>query len=88
MTAGQIEEAEAYMEAQRRVFVARGYQLRKLNQAYFSFYGAYNTGPGAAGGDPVGPAVRALRQRSGSIKEFLDRMSWMTNFEELQDAVK
>lgn len=88
LAAGKIEEAEAYMEARRRVFVARGYPLRKLNQAYFAFYGAYNTGPGAAGGDPVGPAVRALRQRSGSIKEFLDRMSWMTSFEELEDAVK
>ena len=88
LAAGKIDQAEAYMEARRRVFVARGYQLRKLNQAYFAFYGAYNTGPGAAGGDPVGPAVRALRQRSGSIKEFLDRMSWMTSFEELEEAVK
>ncbi len=84
LAAGEIDQTEAYMEARRRVFVARGYQLRKLNQAYFAFYGAYNTGPGAAGQDPVGPAVRALRQRSGSIKEFLDRVSWMTSFEELQ----
>ncbi|MEK9164057.1 MAG: hypothetical protein AAB342_01745, partial [Chloroflexota bacterium] len=88
LAAGEIDQTEAYMEARRRVFVARGYQLRKLNQAYFAFYGAYNTGPGAAGQDPVGPAVRALRQRSGSIKEFLDRVSWMTSFEELQEAIK
>jgi hypothetical protein len=84
---GKIEEAEAYMEARRQMFVERGYQLRKLNQAYFAFYGAYNTGPGAGGQDPVGPAVIALRDQSPSLKAFLDTMSWMTSFEELQAAV-
>ncbi len=84
---GKIEQAEAYMEARRQFFVEHGYQLRKLNQAYFAFYGAYNTGPGAGGQDPVGPAVIALRERSASLKDFLDRMSWMTSFEELQAAV-
>ena len=84
---GKIEQAEAYMEARRQFFVEQGYQLRKLNQAYFAFYGAYNTGPGAGGQDPVGPAVIALRERSASLKDFLDRMSWMTSFEELQAAV-
>lgn len=88
LAAGKIEEAESYMEQRRRIFVARGYQIRKLNQAYFAFYGAYDAGPGAAGQDPVGPAVRELRQRSRSLKEFLDRMSWMTSFEALQEALK
>ncbi|MBM4424195.1 MAG: hypothetical protein FJ030_12540 [Chloroflexi bacterium] len=87
LAAGNVEEAEAYMEARRREFVERGYRLRKLNQAYFAFYGAYNVGPGASGQDPVGPAVRALREQSRSLKEFLDQMSWMTSFGDLQEAV-
>src|SRR6266542_7101105 len=37
---GKIQEAEAYMEARRNVFLKQGYLLRKLNQAYFAFYGA------------------------------------------------
>jgi hypothetical protein len=88
LAAGKIEEAEAYMEARRRAFVERGYQIRKINQAYFAFYGAYNVGPGAGGQDPVGPAVRTLRDRSQTLKEFLDRISWMTSFEDLETAVK
>jgi hypothetical protein len=88
LAAGDIEQAEAYMEARRRIFVERGYQIRKLNQAYFAFYGAYNVGPGAGGQDPVGPAVRALRERSSSLKAFLDEISWMISFETLQDATK
>ena len=45
--------------------------MRKLNQAYFAFYGAYADQPGgAAGEDPVGPAVRALRERSQGLADF------------------
>jgi len=84
---GKVTEAEAYMEARRQIFVEHGYQIRKLNQAYFAFYGAYNTGPGAGGQDPVGPAVIALRERSASLKDFLDRMSWMTSFADLKAAL-
>jgi len=88
LAAGEIEAAEAYMESRRQFFWDHGYRIRKLNQAYFAFYGAYNTGPGAGGQDPVGPAVLALRQRSTTLKEFLDTISWMTSFEALQAAVK
>ncbi len=88
LAAGKIEEAEVYMEARRLVFWEHGYRLRKLNQAYFAFYGAYNVGPGAGGQDPVGPAVRQLRDHSPSVKEFLDTLSRMTSFEELQKTLK
>jgi hypothetical protein len=87
---GEIDQAEAYMEAQRRVFWDQGYQIRKLNQAYFAFYGAYNDTPGGAseaGNDPVGPAVQQLRQQSSSLAEFLNRISWVTSFEDLQKIV-
>jgi hypothetical protein len=85
---GSIEEAESYMESRRLIFLQNGYLIRKLNQAYFSFYGAYADVPGgAAGEDPVGPAVRELRARSQSLEEFLNRMAWMTSFQELQKAV-
>jgi len=85
---GKIQEAEAYMEERRVVFVSQGYDIRKLNQAYFAFYGAYADSPGgAAGEDPVGPAVRALRERSASLAEFLRTMGRMNSFEDLQAVV-
>jgi hypothetical protein len=89
LAAGKIEEAEAYMEARREIFWQNGYTIRKLNQAYFAFYGAYADIPGgAAGEDPVGPAVRALREQSSSLADFLDRISWMNSFEDLQAAIR
>jgi hypothetical protein len=88
LAAGKIEAAEAYMEARRQVFWENGYIIRKLNQAYFAFYGAYADVPGgAAGEDPVGPAVRLLRNQSASLTEFLKTIAEMASFEELQKVV-
>jgi hypothetical protein len=86
---GKIEEAEAYMEQRRQVFWQNGYLLRKLNQAYFAFHGAYADVPGgAAGEDPVGPAVRELRAQSASLADFINTIAGMTSFEELKQAIK
>ena len=86
---GKIEEAEAYMETRRQLFWDNGYLLRKLNQAYFAFHGAYADVPGgAAGEDPVGPAVRALREQSDSLEDFINTIAWMTSFEQLQETIK
>ena len=86
---GKIEEAEAYMETRRQLFWENGYLLRKLNQAYFAFHGAYADTPGgAAGEDPVGPAVRALREQSDSLEDFINAIAWMTSFEQIQEAIK
>jgi hypothetical protein len=89
LSQGKIDEAETYMEARRVIFWENGYRsIRRLNQAYFSFYGAYADTPGgAAGQDPVGPAVRQLRQESSSLADFLNRMSWMSTFEDLIKAL-
>jgi hypothetical protein len=88
LASGRIVEAENYMEQRRRMFVENGFFIRRLNQAYFAFYGAYADTPGGpAGQDPVGPAVRALRSRSGSLAAFVNRIAWMTSFEQLQQAV-
>lgn len=86
---GKIEEAEAYMEARRVFFWENGYLIRKINQAYFAFYGAYADQPGGeAGEDPVGAAVRELRAQSPSLADFLKSIAWMTSFEQLQEAVE
>lgn len=88
LAAGKITDAEQYMEGRRQLFLQNGYVIRRLNQAYFAFYGAYADVPGgAAGEDPVGPAVRALRAQSPSLAAFLNRISWMTSFDQLKKAV-
>jgi hypothetical protein len=88
LSEGKVDQAESYMEMRRRFLWDNGYHIRKLNQAYFAFYGAYADQPGgAAGADPVGAAVRLLRQHSASLANFINRMAWMWSYEQLQKVV-
>ena len=83
---GKIDEAETYMEERRQLFLDMGYGIRKLNQAYFAFYGAYAAEPGGAqGGSPIGPMLRDIREQSPSIRAFLDAVSTVTSLADLQE---
>jgi hypothetical protein len=84
LAAGEIETAEAYMAQRRLFFLENGYRLRKLNQAYFAFYGAYAAQPGgAAGDDPIGPRLRDIREHSPSLRIFMERVAAIDSFEKL-----
>jgi hypothetical protein len=87
---GRIEQAEAYMEARRELFWDNGYRhIRRINQAYFAFYGAYADTPrGEAGADPVGEAVRTLWERFGDPVAFLREVAWVASFAELLDLLE
>ena len=86
---GQVEEAEAYMEDRRRVFIENGYQFRKLNQAFFAFYGGYQSGtPGAGGADPIGEAVAAIRRNSPTIHDWILTVRGISTRAELLAAVQ
>ncbi len=83
---GKIKEAEWYMELQRRYIVAQGYRMRRLNQAYFAFHGAYASSPGggAAGEDPIGPAVRQAWALSDTPRDFLRSIGPITTLAALE----
>lgn len=85
LAAGRIEEAEAYMEARRRGLEAHGIFIRKLNQAYFAFYGSYATEPSAV--SPIGDQLRELRESSGSLAVFLQTVAQMSSYEDLLKAL-
>ena len=80
---GMVEAAEAYMAAQQRKFAHNGYLIRKLNQAYFAFYGGYQGEPGAGGADPTGPAIEGILARSATLEDFLRTMRGITTREGL-----
>jgi hypothetical protein len=88
LAAGAVEEAEEYMEERRQFIWDHGYRIRKINQAFFAFYGAYADTPGEQGDDPIGPALLALRDDSSSLREFMDRISVLTSLEHLQNATQ
>jgi hypothetical protein len=85
LAAGEIELAEAFMAAKQQYLLSEGYYIRKLNQAYFAFHGAYGAAPTSV--SPIGAEMRALRAESESLKDFLNTVAAMTSHGELAEMV-
>ena len=88
LAAGQVEAAEAYMRARQAELRQHGYIIRKLNQAYFALYGSYGGGFAASPANPIPDLLRQLRERSGSLGEFVIRMRSITTVEQLRSAAQ
>ncbi len=83
---GEIEQAEVFMEEKRGYLASKGYHLRKLNQAYFAFYGTYADRPTSI--SPIGEELSRLRKQSSSLKEFLETVSSITSRKDLLQRLK
>ena len=83
---GEIEQAEEFMEQKRQYLATKGYYLRKLNQAYFAFYGTYADRPTSI--SPIGLELKKLRSQSTSLKEFLDTVAAMTSRQDLIESIE
>jgi hypothetical protein len=83
---GEIEAAEEFMQDKRYDLAVQGFYIRKLNQAYFAWYGTYANEPGFT--SPIGEDLIQLRAKSHSLKEFLDVVAGMTNRQDLNDCIE
>ena len=83
---GEVEEAEEFMEQKRRFLASKGYHIRKLNQAYFAFYGAYADNPTSV--SPIGAELKILRGQSASLSDFLDTVAVMTSRNNLIESIE
>ena len=79
LAAGRVEEAEAYMEERRLLFVENRYPIRKLNQAYFAFYGTYADLPASV--SPIGDQVKRFRELVPDLGEFIEAVSEFSSYE-------
>ena len=86
LTEGRIAEAEGYMEERRLELMERGYRIRKINQAFFAFYGSYATN--AASDSPIEGQLRGLRGRSESLGTFLNTVSQFSTYREFLDYLE
>ncbi|MFC2038387.1 hypothetical protein ACFLUG_01260 [Chloroflexota bacterium] len=86
LSRGKIDQAEEFMEQKRLYLASNGYFIRKLNQAYFAFHGAYADRP--AFENPIGVELRELRQKSASLSDFLDTAAAMTSRQDLAISIR
>ncbi len=83
---GEIEPAEEFMEEKRQYLASMGYYIRKLNQAYFAFHGAYADEPTSI--SPIGVELRQLREQSASLRDFLNKVAAMTGRQDLANSLE
>jgi hypothetical protein len=87
LAAGEIDEAEQYMEERRVFFWENGYPIRRLNQAYFAFHGSYAADPGGATdeeGADLGEQLRNLNSQISSYRTFMRQVAWRWKLEQFQ----
>jgi hypothetical protein len=77
LSEGKIDEAEALMEQKRQFLAEHGHYIRKINQAYFAFYGVYADTPASI--SPIGPKLEELRKRSASLGDFIRTAARLTS---------
>ncbi len=77
---GSIEEAEAYMEERRQAFLDNGYNLRRINQAYFAFHGTYADTPSSV--SPIYQQLLDVRSASPNLAAFIHTMQVITSYQQ------
>ena len=83
---GDIEGAEAYMEARRLELQDHRFFIRKLNQAWFGFNGTYGDSPASI--SPIGDEVKELRELLPDVGELIRRARGVSSYEEFQAVLQ
>ncbi len=86
LSEGMVEEAEAYMEERRRLFVDNGFNIRKLNQAFFAFNGTYADSPASV--SPVGDQLQRFRRLMPDLETFVKVTSGISSYQEFLDKLE
>ena len=79
---GRIEEAEAYMEERRQLFLENGYYIRKLNQAFFAFHGTYAGNPASV--SPINDELKHFRATLPTVGDFIKEISQFGSYQEFK----
>ena len=82
LAAGKVAEAERRMEEVRQLLADHGVYIRRINQAYFAFYGTYATRDDAI--HPLGGQLLELRERAGSLARFIELVREVTAASEVE----
>ena len=85
LAAGNVEEAEVFMEERRQFFVSNGFPIRKLNQAYFAFHGTYAESPSSV--SPIGDQLHEFRHLTPGLGTFIKNVSSVSDYDEFLEKL-
>jgi hypothetical protein len=80
-----VEEAERTMEEKRQFLAENGINIRKINQAYFAFYGTYADSPQSS--NPIGPKIERVWELTQDVGVFLTLMREIEDASELDQLL-
>ena len=86
LSEGKILESESFMNDQRRFLSSKGYDIRKINQAYFAFYGTY-------GGNPESSSnhydnLVKIRKRYENLGDMIHDIKYADNIEKINSLLE
>lgn len=82
---GKVADAEKAMDDERDYLAQHGINIRKINQAYFAFYGSYGTT--AQSTNPIGPKVQQVWDLTKDVNLFLQNMREVTSVADLDATI-
>ena len=86
LSKGKITEAESLMLETQEFLNTNGFNVRKINQAYFAFYGTYTDLPQSS--SPIGPKIKEIWKLTGkNIGVFLTTMRSISSVNDLDEII-
>ena len=86
LSKGEITEAESLMLETQEFLNTNGFNVRKINQAYFAFYGTYTDLPQSS--SPIGPKIKEIWKLTGkNIGVFLTTMRSISSVNDLDEII-
>ncbi len=82
---GRVGDAEHRMEEVRQEMIDHGFHFRRINQAFFAWFGTYAGRPDSV--DPLGEQLDEIRERAGSLPDFVRLIQGMSTRDEVEDLL-
>ncbi|MFW6175088.1 MAG: hypothetical protein ACOC5K_04845 [Chloroflexota bacterium] len=79
---GEVGEAESYMERRRVELQDHGFFIRKINQAYFAFFGSYADSAGST--SPIARQLDEVRSHYSDVGEVVRALQDVGSYDEFQ----
>ena len=81
----KIDMAEKFMLSQTSKLNYQGYQIRKINQAYFAFYNSYGTTPQST--NNILPKLKCIRTKNLKLHEFINKVKNIDDFAKFENIL-
>ena len=86
LSEGKIIESESFMESQKNILSSNGYNIRKINQAYFAFYGTYGGNPESS--NDYHDNLVHMRSKYNNLGEMINDIKYADNIQKINKLLE